>query len=79
MPSAAVTYPKLLQTSAETKRKTKFFVFGYAEFRRNLSKVTTNECRNAVVTNGGRGVVMMVAVGDRLASYLRVLEPSDSE
>ena len=27
MPSAAVTYPKLLQTSAETKRKTKFFIF----------------------------------------------------
>ena len=62
MPSAAVTYPKLLQTSAETKRKTKFFIFGYAECSHNLSKVTTNECKNAVVTNGGRGVVMMVAI-----------------
>ena len=46
MLSAAVTYPKLLQTRAESKRKTKFFIFGYAECNRNLSKVTTNECRN---------------------------------
>ena len=44
MPSAVITYPKLQQTSAETKRKTEFFIFGYAECRRNLSKVTTNEC-----------------------------------
>ena len=39
-------FAKLQQTSAETKRKTKFFIFGYAECNRNLSKVTTNVCRN---------------------------------
>ena len=32
--------------SAETKRKTKFFIFGSAECSSNLCKVTTNECRN---------------------------------
>ena len=35
MPSAVISYPKLQQTRAETKRKTKFFIFGDAECSRN--------------------------------------------
>ena len=68
MPSATVTYPKLQQTSAETKRKTKFFIFGYAECRRNLSKVTTNECSR----NFAKVTINYAVIVNKLPSIMQI-------
>ena len=68
MPSATVTYPKLQQTSAETKRKTKFFIFGYAECRHNLSKVTTNECSR----NFAKVTINYAVIVNKLPSIMQI-------
>ena len=68
MPSAVITYPKLQQTSAETKRKTKFFIFGYAECRRNLSKVTTNECSR----NFAKVTINYAVIVNKLPSIMQI-------
>ena len=68
MTSAVITYPKLQQTSAETKRKTKFFIFGYAECRRNLSKVTTNECSR----NFAKVTINYAVIVNKLPSIMQI-------
>ena len=68
MPSATVTYPKLQQTSAETKRKTKFFIFSYSECRRNLSKVTTNECSR----NFAKVTINYAVIVNKLPSIMQI-------
>ena len=68
MPSAVITYPKLQQTSAETKRKTKFFIFGYAECNRNLSKVTTNECSR----NFAKVTINYAVIVNKLPSIMQI-------
>ena len=68
MPSAVITYPKLQQTSAETKRKTEFFIFGYAECRRNLSKVTTNECSR----NFAKVTINYAVIVNKLPSIMQI-------
>ena len=61
-------FAKLQQTSAETKRKTMFFIFGYAECRRNLSKVTTNECSR----NFAKVTINYAVIVNKLPSIMQI-------